>query len=103
MYSVEITQKEPFLVPKTRLYYIKRKARKIVGFFCQIAEFCGGIGGKTSPRHGNSDQRVGQLLAGKGKKWMGIRHHEQDAGPPIKLGYSLSSAKQFDNGHLYIV
>ncbi len=28
------------------------------GIFCQIAEFCGWIGGKTSPRPGNSGRQV---------------------------------------------
>jgi hypothetical protein len=50
MYSAEITQKEPLLVPKTRFYYITTKSQKISGIFCQIAKFCGGVRGKTSPR-----------------------------------------------------
>ncbi len=29
-------------------------------------------------------QGVGQLLPDKGPGWMGIRHHEQEADPPIK-------------------
>jgi hypothetical protein len=32
-------------------------------------------------------QRVGQLLPGKGPEWMGIRHHEQETGPPSKSGF----------------
>ncbi len=38
---------------------------------------------------GGKNQRVGQLLTGKGPEWMGIRHHEQDIGPPSKVGISL--------------
>jgi hypothetical protein len=34
---------------------------------------------------GGKNQRVGQLLAGKGPEWMGTHHHEQDIGPPCKL------------------
>ncbi len=30
-------------------------------------------------------QGVGQLLPDKGPGWMGIRYHEQEAGPPSKL------------------
>ncbi len=29
-------------------------------------------------------QRVGQLLPDRAPGWMGIRHHEQDTGPPSK-------------------
>ncbi len=36
---------------------------------------------------GVKSQRVGQLLTGKGPEWMGIHHHEQDTGPPSKLGF----------------
>ncbi len=35
------------------------------------------------------NQRMGQLLTGKGPEWMGIRHREQDIGPPSKSGISL--------------
>jgi hypothetical protein len=52
---VEILQKEPLSVPKTRFYYITTKSQKNSGIFCQIAKFCGGIGGKTLPRPGISD------------------------------------------------
>jgi hypothetical protein len=38
---------------------------------------------------GGKNQRVGQLLTDKGPEWMGIRHHEQDIGPPSKQGSSL--------------
>jgi hypothetical protein len=33
---------------------------------------------------GVESQRVGQLLPAKGPEWMGIRHHEQETGPPSK-------------------
>jgi hypothetical protein len=46
---------------------------------------------------------VGQLLAGKGPEWMGIRHHEQDTGPPSKLGIFVDSSRVLINGCLYIV
>ncbi len=29
-------------------------------------------------------QRVGQLLLNRGAEWMGIRHHEEETGPPSK-------------------
>ncbi len=29
-------------------------------------------------------QRAGQLLPDRGPEWMGICHHEQETGPPIK-------------------
>ncbi len=32
-------------------------------------------------------QRVGQLLPDRGPEWMGIRHNEQETGPPSKLGF----------------
>jgi hypothetical protein len=35
---------------------------------------------------GGKNQRVGQLLPGKGPEWIGIRRHEQDIGLPSKLG-----------------
>jgi hypothetical protein len=35
------------------------------------------------------NQRVGQLLTGKGPEWIGIRHHEQDIGRPSKSGMLL--------------
>ncbi len=38
---------------------------------------------------GGLNQGVGQLLPGKGPEWMGIRHHEQNIGPPCKLGFSF--------------
>ncbi len=34
-------------------------------------------------------QRVGQLLPDRGPEWMGIRHHEQETGPPSKLGFLI--------------
>jgi hypothetical protein len=34
-------------------------------------------------------RRVGQLLPDRGPEWMGIRHHEQETGPPSKSGSSL--------------
>jgi hypothetical protein len=46
----ENNAKEPGLVPRTRT----TKSQKNSGIFCQIAEFCGWIDGKTSPRPGNS-------------------------------------------------
>ncbi len=33
---------------------------------------------------------VMQMLLGKGSEWMGIQHHEQNTGPPSKLGFFLS-------------
>jgi 2-keto-3-deoxy-6-phosphogluconate aldolase len=58
IYSAEIIQKEPRLVPKTRFYYITTISQKNSRNFCQIAEFCGGIGGKTSPRPGISTHQA---------------------------------------------
>ncbi len=34
-------------------------------------------------------QRVGQLLPDRGPEWMGIHHHEQEIGPPSKLGFLI--------------
>ncbi len=34
-------------------------------------------------------QRVKQLLPDRGPEWMGIRHHEQENGPPSKLGFLI--------------
>jgi hypothetical protein len=51
-------RKKPFFVPKTRFYHITTKSQKNSGFFCQIAEFYGGIGGQTSPGPGNSGRHV---------------------------------------------
>jgi hypothetical protein len=34
-------------------------------------------------------QGVGQLLPDKGPGWMGIRYHEQEAGPPSKLSGAI--------------
>ncbi len=47
---------------------------------------------------GGKNQRVGQLLAGKGPEWMGINHHEQNIGPPSKLGIFVISARGLING-----
>jgi hypothetical protein len=38
-------------------------------------------------------QRVGQLLPERGPVWMGIRHHEQETGPPSKLGFFIIFAR----------
>jgi hypothetical protein len=32
----------------------------------------------------DKSQKVGQLLPDRGPEWMGIRHHEQETGPPSK-------------------
>jgi hypothetical protein len=34
-------------------------------------------------------QGLGQLLPDWGPEWMGIRHHEQEAGPPSKWGFFI--------------
>jgi hypothetical protein len=47
-------EQELLFVPKTIFYYITTTKTENSGIFCQIAEFCGGTGGKTSPRPGNS-------------------------------------------------
>jgi hypothetical protein len=39
-------------------YLITTKSQKNNGIFCPIAEFCGGTGGKTSPRLGISDGNI---------------------------------------------
>jgi hypothetical protein len=46
---------------------------------------------------------VGQLLPGKGPEWMGIRYHEQETGPPSKLGFFITFAGDSINDCLYIV
>jgi hypothetical protein len=46
---------------------------------------------------------MGQLPPGKGPEWMGIRHHEQETGPPSKLGFFIIFAKGTINDCLYIV
>ncbi len=38
-------------------------------------------------------QRVGQLPPDRGPEWMRIRHHEQETGPPTKLGFLIIVAK----------
>ncbi len=38
-------------------------------------------------------QRVGQILPDRGPEWMGIRHHEQETGPPSKLGFLIIFAR----------
>ncbi len=38
-------------------------------------------------------QRVGQLLLDWGPEWMGIRHHEQETGPPSKSGFFVIFAR----------
>ncbi len=38
-------------------------------------------------------QRVGQLLSYRGPGWMGIHHHEQEAGPPSKWGFLIVFAR----------
>jgi hypothetical protein len=37
--------------------------------------------------------RVGQLLPDRGPGWMGIRHHEQEAGTPSKWGFLIAFCK----------
>ncbi len=51
---------------------------------------------------GGKNQSEGQLLTGKGPDWMGIHHHEQDIGPPSKLGI-LYFCKGLDQQFLYIM
>jgi asparagine synthetase B (glutamine-hydrolysing) len=41
----------------------------------------------------DKSQRVGQLLPERGPDWMGIRHHEQETGPPSKLGFLIFFAR----------
>ncbi len=48
-------------------------------------------------------QRVGQLLPSRGPEWMGIRHHEQETGPPSKSGFFIFFARGLINSCLYIV
>ncbi len=48
-------------------------------------------------------QRVGQLLPGKGPEWMGIRHHEQNTGPPSKSEFFITFARGLINDCLYII
>jgi hypothetical protein len=43
-------------------------------------------------RGGGKSQKVGQLLPGKGPEWVGIHHHEQETGPPSKLGFFITFA-----------
>jgi hypothetical protein len=38
-------------------------------------------------------RRVGQLLPDRGPEWMGIRHHEQETGPPSKSGFFIIFAR----------
>jgi hypothetical protein len=38
-------------------------------------------------------QRVGQLPPERGPEWMGIRHHEQETGPPSKSGFFVFFAR----------
>jgi hypothetical protein len=47
-----------------------------------------GWGGGNGGERGKG-QRVGQLLPGRAPEGMAIRHHEQDTGPPSKLGFFL--------------
>jgi hypothetical protein len=56
LYSAEIRQTEPFSFSKQNfITYVTTKSKKNSGFFFQIAEFYGEIGGQTSPpRPGNS-------------------------------------------------
>jgi hypothetical protein len=48
-------------------------------------------------------RKGGWLLASKGPEWMGIRHQEQDTGPPPKFGIFVISARGLINDCLYIV
>jgi hypothetical protein len=48
-------------------------------------------------------QRVGQLLQDKGLEWMGICHHEQETGPPSKLGFLIIFARGSTKNCMYIV
>jgi hypothetical protein len=38
-------------------------------------------------------QRVGQLLPDRGPEWMGICHHEQEAGSQSKYGFLIVFAR----------
>jgi hypothetical protein len=38
-------------------------------------------------------QRAGQLIPDRGLEWIGIRHHEQETGPPSKLGFFVIFAR----------
>ncbi len=61
-----------------------------------------GGGGWGKGERGQS-LRVGQLLPGKEPEWIGIRHHEQDTGPPSKSGFFIMSARGSINICLYIL
>ncbi len=37
----------------------------------------------------DKNQKVGQLLPGKGPEWMGIRHHEQETGLPSEFEFLI--------------
>ena len=43
----------------------------------------------------NKSQRVGQLLPDRGPEWMGISHHEQEAGSPSQQGFLIVFCKGF--------
>ncbi len=51
--------------------------------------------GRERGERGKS-QRLGQLLPDRGPEWMGIRHHEQETGPPSKLGVPYYFCKGFN-------
>ncbi len=48
-------------------------------------------------------QREGQLLPDRGPKSMGICHHEQETGPPSKLGFLIIFARGSIKLHVYCV
>ncbi len=47
--------------------------------------------------------KVGQLLPDREPGWMGVHHHEQEAVPPSKLGFSHRLLKGFDKIAVYCV
>jgi hypothetical protein len=53
---------------KTRFCYMATKSQKNSGICCKIAEFCGGISEKTSPRPSNSGWVKEGRNAGPGQK-----------------------------------
>ncbi len=47
--------------------------------------------------------KVGQLLPDREPGLMGVHHHEQEAGPPSKLGFSYCFLKGFEKIAIHCV
>jgi hypothetical protein len=65
-----------------RIYVVSRTNKTVIVDVVFVNSAMWAKGWERGER--GKSQRVGQLLPDRGPEWMGIRHHEQETGPPSK-------------------